>query len=119
MNDKKIKIVENGPYIVSGDIPLSRENSVPDQDNIPEKWEKDRELPVENNICFADVVSQKTNRFVNRVIRKKVFTAQNRLKIFHLTSRLRLMTVQSFRYKMRRAFVPARVFATEEIGLGH
>ena len=39
-NKPKIKVCENGPYSVSGNIPLGRENSVPNAEEIPEKWEQ-------------------------------------------------------------------------------
>lgn len=39
-NSKKIKIEKDGPYIVSGNIPLEKEFVVPDNNNDPLKWKK-------------------------------------------------------------------------------
>lgn len=38
-DNPKIKVTENGPYLVSGDVPLNRENSIPNKEEIPERWE--------------------------------------------------------------------------------
>jgi CDGSH-type Zn-finger protein len=40
MADKKIKIIEDGPYKVSGSIPLQKEIIIGDGNGISEKWEK-------------------------------------------------------------------------------
>ncbi|MCL5407653.1 MAG: CDGSH iron-sulfur domain-containing protein [Patescibacteria group bacterium] len=40
---RKIKITENGPYTVSGSVPLSEEKIVNDADGFPLKWEKIKE----------------------------------------------------------------------------
>jgi CDGSH-type Zn-finger protein len=37
-NEKKIKIVKNGPYLVSGNIPLAQEIAVRDKKNVPTEW---------------------------------------------------------------------------------
>lgn len=50
---KRIKVTKNGPYIVTGSIPLSRENSIADESNIPAKWEKGEKIPAgeEYHLC--------------------------------------------------------------------
>jgi CDGSH-type Zn-finger protein len=42
--DKKIKITKNGPYCISGNIPLEKELVVADEDNEPLKWEKGEKI---------------------------------------------------------------------------
>lgn len=42
---KKIKIVKNGPYVVSGNVPLYKETSIVDKEGIPEHWEKGESFP--------------------------------------------------------------------------
>jgi len=44
-NDQKIKIAKNGPYIVSGNIPLDEEKIACDEANIPLNWEKTKDYP--------------------------------------------------------------------------
>ena len=36
---KRIEIIENGPYVVSGHVPLAKESSVRDKDGVPVEWE--------------------------------------------------------------------------------
>jgi CDGSH-type Zn-finger protein len=40
-NDKMIKIVKDGPYLVSGSVPLAKEVAIRDRDNIPVEWKMD------------------------------------------------------------------------------
>lgn len=42
---KKITITKNGPYVVSGNLPLSKETIIVDKKNYPEKWEKGKKYP--------------------------------------------------------------------------
>jgi CDGSH-type Zn-finger protein len=45
MEENKIKISKNGPYIISGGIPLEKETIVVDENDCPIKWEKGRKFP--------------------------------------------------------------------------
>lgn len=45
MKEKKIRIVKNGPYLVSGNIPLSREKITEDENRYLLKWEKVSDYP--------------------------------------------------------------------------
>ena len=45
MADKKIKIIEHGPYKVSGNILLQKEAIVGDGNGISEKWKKGEKFP--------------------------------------------------------------------------
>jgi len=44
--DKKIKITKNGPYVVSGAVPLQKEIIVADEQGMPVKWEKGEKYPI-------------------------------------------------------------------------
>jgi len=46
-NDKKIKIEKDGPYRVTGNIPLEKEFVVPDENNDPLKWKKGEKYKTE------------------------------------------------------------------------
>jgi CDGSH-type Zn-finger protein len=47
--EQKIKVLKNGPYEVSGKVPLSVENIVADENNVPDKWEKGKDCPLQEN----------------------------------------------------------------------
>lgn len=51
MNNKKIKIVKNGPYLVSGDIPLSEMNI--QINSLGNYYEKIRDIPVEGQYALC------------------------------------------------------------------
>jgi len=42
---RRIKVTKDGPYIVSGGVPLARENVVIGSDGEPAKWEKGLAYP--------------------------------------------------------------------------
>ena len=44
-SEKKIVIVKKGPYLVCGDIPLSREIIVCDRNGTPDRWEQRTDFP--------------------------------------------------------------------------
>jgi CDGSH-type Zn-finger protein len=45
MKENKIKISKNGPYLISGDIPLEKETIVVDADDCPINWERGKKFP--------------------------------------------------------------------------
>jgi CDGSH-type Zn-finger protein len=49
----KIKIMEDGPYLVSGAIPLAKEKVVSDKDGIPQKWERVGEYPLQETYALC------------------------------------------------------------------
>lgn len=53
MSKKKIKIIKDGPYEVSGKIPLQKEIIIGDGKGISEKWEKGEKFPEQEvyNLC--------------------------------------------------------------------
>ncbi len=40
----KIKITKNGPYLISGNVPLSQEVIVTDKEGTPEKWKEEKKI---------------------------------------------------------------------------
>lgn len=59
----KIKVTKNGPYIVSGSVPLDKKIIVPDEDGIPVKWEKIQEYPMEENYALCRCGKSKNKPF--------------------------------------------------------
>ena len=64
--EQKIKIVENGPYLVIGDVPLKRENSIPDSDGIPVKWQKRGNIKSGENVMLCRCGKSKTKPFCDQ-----------------------------------------------------
>ena len=57
----KVKVLKDGPYMVSGSLPLEKEIMVLDSEGIPEKWEKTGSFPVKEtyNLCRCGKSSNK------------------------------------------------------------
>jgi CDGSH-type Zn-finger protein len=53
MVDKKIIVSKDGPYLVSGNVPLEKEISVCDGDGIPIKWKKGEKIPCGKNCALC------------------------------------------------------------------
>jgi len=49
----KVKITKNGPYLVSGGLPLSKEKSVVGKEGEPEIWEKGESYPKQENYALC------------------------------------------------------------------
>ena len=53
MKNQKVKVTKNGPYLVSGSLSLNKEISVVGKSGEPEKWEKGREYPRQENYALC------------------------------------------------------------------
>ena len=49
----KIKVTKNGPYIVSGSLPISKQIVVKDSDSCPEKWKEGSKIPVKDSCALC------------------------------------------------------------------
>jgi len=52
-NNKKVSITKNGPYLVSGYIPLAKEISIAGKSGVPEKWKKGRKYPKQESYALC------------------------------------------------------------------
>jgi CDGSH-type Zn-finger protein len=52
-DEKKIKITKNGPYVVSGNISLSKERIITDDQEVPIKWAIGEKYPINNNYSLC------------------------------------------------------------------
>lgn len=52
-NNKKITIVKDGPYVVSGNIPMIKEIAIVGKSGEPEVWEKGKVYPMENTYILC------------------------------------------------------------------
>ncbi len=60
---KKITIVKDGPYIVSGWVPLAKEYIVRDTDGIPREWKKGSKYPVTETYALCRCGGSSTKPF--------------------------------------------------------
>jgi CDGSH-type Zn-finger protein len=51
--EKKIRIMKNGPYMVSGSLPIEKDIEVIGSDGEPEKWEKGQTYPLKNGYSLC------------------------------------------------------------------
>ncbi|MCX6706799.1 MAG: CDGSH iron-sulfur domain-containing protein [Candidatus Woesearchaeota archaeon] len=50
---KKIKITKDGPYLVSGNVPLSKETAMIGKEGEPETWKKGEKYPEQENYALC------------------------------------------------------------------
>ena len=60
---KKINIIKDGPYIVSGYVPLAKEYIVRDNNGIPKEWKKGSKYPVTETYALCRCGSSNTKPF--------------------------------------------------------
>ncbi len=53
LDNKKIKIVKDGPYLVSGSVPLETDVAILGRDGEPEKWQKTKDFPLQANYALC------------------------------------------------------------------
>ena len=59
----KVKIVKDGPYLVSGGLPLYNERAVLGKEGEPEFWVKDKNYPKQENYSLCRCGKSKNNPF--------------------------------------------------------
>ncbi len=52
-SEAKVLISKNGPYIISGGLPLEKEIIVPDAEGIPVSWKKGESFPLKENYSLC------------------------------------------------------------------
>lgn len=52
-NNQKISIVKNGPYLVSGDLPLEKERIISDEEGNSIEWKKGEKFPPKDNCSLC------------------------------------------------------------------
>ena len=60
---KKIKVTKNGPYLVSGNVPLDKALIIGDADGMPTNWEFGQEYPAKENYSLCRCGSSKNMPF--------------------------------------------------------
>lgn len=53
IKDKKVIISKNGPYLVSGNLPLAKEIAMVGESNEPEEWKKGQKYPEKENYALC------------------------------------------------------------------
>jgi CDGSH-type Zn-finger protein len=72
-SNKKIKIEKDGPYHVSGNIPLGKEFVVPDSNNDPLRWQKGEDCKVEEEYSLCRCGNSKNKPFCDGAHKKEGF----------------------------------------------
>jgi len=62
-NNQKVSITKNGPYLVSGNIPLSKEISTVGKSGEPEEWKKGKEYPAQESYALCRCGMSKNKPF--------------------------------------------------------
>ncbi|MCX5726927.1 MAG: CDGSH iron-sulfur domain-containing protein [Candidatus Saganbacteria bacterium] len=62
-NSQKIKVSKNGPYLVSGKVPLDKEFIATDNEGTPVKWEKGEKFPAQDNYALCRCGKSKNKPF--------------------------------------------------------
>ncbi len=62
-NPKRIKVCEDGPYIISGGIPLFDECLNPDQEGLSSEWQQGKNYPIEEEYCLCRCGHSKNKPF--------------------------------------------------------
>lgn len=70
---KKIKIIQNGPYVVSGKLPLGKEIIAPDDNGEVEKWEKGETYPEQENYLLCRCGQSKNKPYCDQTHRSIIF----------------------------------------------
>jgi len=60
---KKIRVLKDGPYLVAGDVPLSREIMVVGADKEPESWKKTEDFPAQSQYAPCRCGASKNKPF--------------------------------------------------------
>jgi hypothetical protein len=51
--NQKITILKNGPYLVSGNLPLSKTISIVGREGEPEEWQQGKQYPEQENYALC------------------------------------------------------------------
>ena len=62
-NNKKVSITKDGPYLVSGKIPLEKEISIIGKSGEPEEWKKGEEYPEQESYALCRCGQSKNKPF--------------------------------------------------------
>ena len=71
--DAKIKITKNGPYLVSGELPLDKQIIKIGKDNEPEKWIQGKRIPTPKIYSLCRCGKSKSKPFCDGTHNKVAF----------------------------------------------
>lgn len=75
-NNPKIKIIKNGPYLVSGKLPLGKEIIMPDGEGNPIVWKKGKSFPEQEEYALCRCGQSKNKPFCDGTHLKNKFNGK-------------------------------------------
>lgn len=63
----RIKVIENGPYLVLGNIPLAKEGIVPDSEGYLLAWKKIKDYPAQKEYLLCRCGNSKNKPFCDSI----------------------------------------------------
>ena len=66
---QKIAISKNGPYLVSGNLPLSKTVSIVDRQGEPEEWKQGKKYPEQERYALCRCGKFKNKPYCDKTIR--------------------------------------------------
>lgn len=65
-NNQKVSVTKNGPYLVSGNIPLAKETIIIGKSNEPEEWKRGKEYPQQESYALCRCGKSNNKPFCDR-----------------------------------------------------
>ena len=72
-NNPKVKVTLNGPYIVTGSVPLSRQIIATDEEGYSYKWHEDKKYELQNQYVLCRCGNSKKKPFCDGTHMKETF----------------------------------------------
>jgi CDGSH-type Zn-finger protein len=74
--EKKVKVTKNGPYIVCGNMPLSEQNIINDEEGYPEKWKEGKKFDLKEGCALCRCGNSKNKPFCDSTHKKINFDGE-------------------------------------------
>ncbi len=60
---RKVKVTKNGPYIVTGEVPIAEQTIIVDDNGIPIKWQEGKKYPIQKTVLLCRCGQSKNKPF--------------------------------------------------------
>lgn len=117
-NAKKVIVAKDGPYIVEGSVPLSRETIINDEEGIPAEWGIQDRLPGGRFINYAGAAALLSSLFATTATSETGSTGRRRPASTGPTSAISCTRARDLFSRTMPTCAQARSSATALRGLG-